>query len=282
MGIAKWCGNDSRGNKIPYDDIPLIGERYRDIISEEHHTFDRLGFFKNFSDIKNNIIIPKYYDPEIETELSSLKHTHDLIRIGELRERNIISISTGVEIGKLSYGTGKIPFIRTSDISNWELKIDPKHGVNQEIFEMFNKKCDIREKDILMVRDGTYLIGTCSLVTKFDLGILFQSHIFKIRVKQLDKLSPYLLLALLNTPIVKKQIRAKQFTQDIIDTLGSRIFEIILPIPKDQTFRENIAKTVQRIIEQRAELRNEAHHISLEVIGKKEMSIEEKDLMEQI
>jgi hypothetical protein len=38
-----------------------------------------------------------------------------------------------------------------------------------------------------------------------------------------------LLLAILNSLIVKKQIKSKQFTQNIIDTIGNRILEIILP-----------------------------------------------------
>lgn len=33
----------------------------------------------------------------------------------------------------MAYGTGNIPFIRTSDISNWEIKADFKHGVSEEI-----------------------------------------------------------------------------------------------------------------------------------------------------
>ena len=145
-------------------------------------------------------------------------------------------LSTGVEIGRMSYDTGEIPFIRTSDISNWEIKTDPKHGVNEDIYNEYDTKCDLQENDILLVRDGTYLIGTCALITKNDLKSLFQSHIYKIRVLNNKKLSPFLLLALLASPIVQKQIRAKQFTQDIIDTLGSRLNELILPIPKDSEF----------------------------------------------
>lgn len=53
-------------------------------------------------------------------------------------------------------------------------------------------------------------------------------------MKKKEQLDPYLLLALLNCPIVKRQMRAKQFTRDVIDTLGKRIFEVILPVAKDK------------------------------------------------
>ena len=177
---------------------------------------------------------------------------------------------------------GTIPFIRTSDLSNWELKTDPKHGVRKEIFDKYHKKCDVRKDDILIVRDGTYLIGTTAFVTRFDVDILFQSHIYRIRVLKPEKISPYLLLALLNIPLVKKQIRAKQFTQDIIDTLGKRILELVLPIPKSNQSRENISSTVKTIIEQRSELRNQARQIVIDITGKKTITEEEKELLEQL
>ena len=49
--------------------------------------------------------------------------------------------STGIEIGKMAYGTGDIPFIRTSDISNWELKNDPKQNISEEIYGANQQRC---------------------------------------------------------------------------------------------------------------------------------------------
>ncbi len=44
----------------------------------------------------------------------------------------------------MAYGTGTIPFIRTSDISNWEIKADFKHGVSEEIYENLRGKVDVK------------------------------------------------------------------------------------------------------------------------------------------
>ena len=265
MGIADYCGHDSRGNKIPFDDIPKIQQQYIKVKTRKNTKHDSIGFIKKSSELKNNIVIPKYYNPLIIAELNRMKKTHNLVSIKELVDNNTLVLSTGVEIGKMSYGTGKIPFIRTSDISNWEIKIDPKHGVNEDIYSEYVTKCDLQENDILLVRDGTYLIGTCALITKNDLKSLFQSHIYKIRVLNKKKLSPFLLLALLASPIVQKQIRAKQFTQDIIDTLGSRLNELILPIPKDSKFTKTITIQTKNIIQKRTELRKIASEIPIKI-----------------
>ena len=282
MGIVKWCGHNSRGNPIPYDDVPEIAPRYAEFRKYLQLPYERFGFVQNLSETENNILIPKYYDPDILKELNNLRDTHHLVTIGDLVEQEVLNLTTGVEVGRLSYGTGSIPFIRTSDMANWELKIDPKHGVSQDVFDLYSRKYDVQERDILMVRDGTYLIGTSCMLTKYDTKILFQSHIYRLRVLKTSDLSPYLLLALLNTPIVKKQIRAKQFTQDIIDTLGTRITELVLPIPRDEDTKGQIGQETRDVIEQRAELRQKARQIALEVTGNSELTAEETQLIESL
>lgn len=179
--------------------------------------------------------------------------------------QGILSVKTGVEVGRLAYGTGSIPFIRTSDITNWEIKVDPKHLVSEEIYQKYKGQAEVLPGDILLVRDGSYLIGTCCILTKYDTKILFQSHIYRLRVHQPEEIDPFLLFAVLNSPIVKRQIRAKQFTQHIIDTLGGRIYELLLPFPKDLQERKQIADRTRMIVETRARLRQEARAVALAV-----------------
>lgn len=58
-------------------------------------------------------------------------------------------------------------------------------------------------------------------------------------------ISPYLLIAALSCAAVISQIQSKRFTQDIIDSIGSRIKELVLPIPKDKK-KEKKLKTSLR------------------------------------
>ena len=263
MGIARYCGHDSRGNETSRDDIPLIMEKYNQYIENGDIERNHLGFVITEKDIRNNVYVPKYYNPEIEETLNSLKVTHTIVSMQDLEDQGIISITTGHEVKKESYGTGSIPFIRTSDIANWEIKLDPKQGLSRDIYETFKSKQDVQENDILMVRDGTYLVGTCALITEDDKEIVFQSHIYKIRVNQPDKLNPLLLLALLSCPIVKMQIYAKRFTQDIIDTLGERIHELQLPIPKEQILKQQIIDKVSKIVS----FKKQAKDLTREVVS---------------
>ena len=177
----------------------------------------------------------------------------------------------------MAYGTGSIPFVRTSDFSNWEIKSDAKQGVSEEIYKQYSLREDVRAGDILIVRDGTYLVGTSCLITEYDTKMLYCGGLIKIRVLKKEVLDEYLLLGLLNSYIVKRQIRTKQFTRDVIDTLGPRLRdvidtlgprlkEIMLPIPRSPELRAAISTQIQHIVENRIEARDSVINLSRQLI----------------
>lgn len=83
-----------------------------------------------------------------------MAQAHVLVELGVLADDGVISVSTGDEVGKLAYGTGSIPFIRTSDIANWQVKGDPKHGLSEAIYDSLKEKQNVEPGAILMARDG--------------------------------------------------------------------------------------------------------------------------------
>lgn len=210
-----------------------------------------LAYTIKSSKIVNHIFIPKYYDPELKRELDALSNTHDLLLLGDLIDTGEVQIQTGHEIGKMAYGTGKIPFVRTSDITNWEIKAVPKQGVSEEIFEYYAEREDVREGDILLVKDGTYLIGTNCIINAMDIPMIFQSHILKIRVKSQKRINSHLLFLAFNNSLVQRQIRNIQFTADIIDTIGGRYRELIIPIPKDAEKRALLTEKIRGALDTR-------------------------------
>jgi restriction endonuclease S subunit len=210
-----------------------------------------IHYWQPSNSIRDSIYIPKYYNPELAERQAALSGTHTCRTIGELMGAGLLHAKTGHEIGKAAYGTGDIPFVRTSDISNWEIKSAPKQGVSREIYEEYANDQDVQAGDIIFVRDGTYLIGTNCFITDIDKEILYQSHVLKLRVNDKDALNPHLLFLTLNNPWVQRQIRSVQFTADIIDTIGHRFFELVLPIPKNKDVQNRLAEECTNALDTR-------------------------------
>jgi len=254
---------DKNGKKIVDDDLPDIIERYKLFKENKLNYYNHLGFVVRLSEIKDNIFIPSYYNPEIKEKLKKMEQSgrYTLVSMKKLVEKKLLSIRRGHEVGSKYYGMGDVPFIRTSDIVNWEIKIDPIKCIPEEIYEKYKRIQDIREKDILLITDGTFLIGRTAIVTSLDKKIVIQSHIRRIRCLRPQELHPYLLLYLLNTEVVQQQIKAKTFVQATISTIGNRLYEIILPIPKDKETIEKIIKEVSEIIETKVYARTKMEKI---------------------
>lgn len=274
MAIANNVGHNKNGkpiykidkkthSQVLDDDLPIIAEKFTSFNKNNKTIDDHLGFCISYGELNDHIFIPEYYNPEIRKELENLKESgkYSLVSIGELIDKRILQIKRGDEIGSQFYGTGEIPFVRTSDIVNWEIKFDPIKAVSEDIYNQYKDSQDIQENDILFVNDGTFLIGRSAMVTKLDLKIIIQSHLKKIRVLDKKFIDPFYLFYLLNSKIVRKQIDSKTFVQATISTIGNRLREIVLPISKDENEIKEIVKEVKDIIGEKADLRKKIINI---------------------
>ena len=292
MADVKWCGHNSRANPtyrkdkdgklVLLDDIPLVQQRYADLMAKKKDLpRDRHGFFMSLSKIRNGVFIPKYYDPVLEADIAALRDTHDLVRLSDLCEGGKDAVNfrrPGSKIKKwLMAQATSLSFAHPiSPIGR--LKSDPKQSMSEEIYNA--NRQDVRAGDIFVVRDGTYLVGTSCILTEKDTKILYCGGLYKLRVKKRDEMDPYLLLALLNAPIVRRQMRSKQFTRRHIDMLGKRLFEVLLPVPKNPEVRKRIAKETCEVIEMRAKLRDRTKEIVLEVEGRDKVTPESLEVLD--
>lgn len=275
FGVAKKCGHDKNGKDLWTldeegdtlldesgvaeldDDLPRISRFFSRYLSG-HEVTSELSFVRRRSELTDHILIPEYYEPGPEHEIRKLEQAGRVhaMRFGDLVSQRFVSIRRGDEIGSKWYGTGPIPFVRTSDIVNWEIKVDPVKCVSERAYAVFAKQQDVKEGDILLVNDGTFLIGRVAMVSSADRRLLIQSHLRRIRVHPTSPISSYLLLWLISHPLVQDQIRSKTFTQATISTLGNRLNEVLLPVPVDGEESHRIEMVVRRIVDGRAELRS--------------------------
>jgi len=249
---------DQNGKQIIDDETPDIAKAFNQFLNGKLTEESHLGFIVPENEITENIYIPESYKPEVKEKINKIRNSkeYELVQFGDLVEQGIIQIKRGNEIGSQYYGTGNIPFIRTTDIVNWEIKMDTVKSVSEEVYQKYKRQQDIQENDILFVNDGTFLIGRSSMITKNDVKAVIQSHLRKIRAIKTNELNPFYLFYLLNTKFVQQQVEMKTFTQATLSTLGNRIMELYLPFHKNQSKIDELSNEIQHIIEQKAVIRD--------------------------
>ncbi len=265
MSYAKTCGHDKRGREIASDEISSIPDYLQKLERGEIEKPTHLGWYMRISELKDNILLPKYYNPDIQTDLETYMKSGDfeIKTLEELQKEKILKVSRGHEVGSENYGTGDIPFVRTSEISNWEVTSDCTHCVSEDIYMKYKNKQNLEIEDILVVNDGTYLMGRAAMITESDLRIVFQSHFRRIKILKKEELSPYLILALLGMEIVQRQIESKSFRQGTISTMGNRLMEVKIPIPTDESLKKKVIDDMRIIIENKNEAKKKAQSYSI-------------------
>ncbi len=254
---------DNQGEKILDDETPIIANNFQLFLKNELIEENQLGFLVETEAIQNHIYIPETYKPAIKKSLLQIQQNKrfNLVSVGELVEKGILQIRRGNEIGSKYYGTGDIPFVRTSDIVNWEIKTNSVKAVAEEIYEQYKKTQDIQANDILFVNDGTFLIGKSAIITDTDTKCIIQSHLRKIRVIDTKQINPFYLFYLFNSNIVQRQIEMFTFVQATLSTLGNRILELQLPFHTEIKEQEKIATEIQTIIHTKKEIKIKAFEL---------------------
>jgi type I restriction enzyme M protein len=230
IAVALNCGHDRRGRAYtskgqPYPDDFLS-------ISKSIHTAHAPENWRSVSLHGVRYLVPRYYYDIEEVTLLEKQLTSGarVATLGELVKERILTIRKGHEVGSEFYGTGDVPFVRTSDISNFEISSDPTKSVSDEIYESFSDQQKLKAGDTLIVVDGRYRIGSTAMITEHNVRCVVQSHLRILSVLKPQKLDPYALLFALNLPSVKLRIRSLVFIQSTLGTLGNRINELRIPV----------------------------------------------------
>lgn len=223
IAVALTCGHDRRGRTRTHS-----GQPYPDdftVLSRNSNGWKKIRLRHP------DYLVPRYYlDRELTNEERLLTNGAKFLSLGELRVQKVLTIRKGHEVGSHAYGTGDIPFVRTSDVNNFEISVDPTKAVSEAVYEEYAPQQRLRPGDVLMVVDGRYRIGTTALLTASNARCIVQSHFRILSITDDQVLDPYELLFALNLPSVKMQLRNLVFVQSTLGTLGNRLLELDIPV----------------------------------------------------
>ena len=235
VAVAINCGHDCRGKMINNEGIPFSDD-FKNIAKDWHSKKNEYSFDTKITN--PYYLVPRYYDKKKNNILKNEANEFNgkLISFQEMIKKGWISIKKGHEVGSDSYGTGDIPFVRTSDISNFEISMDPNKSVSESVYNSFKNTQQLKTGDILMVVDGRYRIGRCAILHDFTSKCIAQSHLKIISVnEEISPINSFELLYLLSLKSVQYEIRSLVFIQSTLGSIGTRINEIKIPMPIEKS-----------------------------------------------
>ncbi len=238
-----------RGTEEIWDDLKVVTKE----LDNPNLKNNQFTFLVPWSQIKEaGNLVPIYYQNIFKPP--KMLEGRLGIKLSDLCNQRVLDAWDGHgSPSSISKGQGKIPYIRVSDIVNWELYRNPVTGVPKEVYEkMIQNKKKPKPKDILFVRRGSYRIGTVAMVSPQDTEVLLTRELLTFRVlnaKNPYGINPFYLLGLLSSEFVQNQIPSKVFIDTTLPNIGDRWKDIILPVHKNKKEIENYTNRVKSIID---------------------------------
>ncbi len=269
MAVAEYIGHDHNGKPLyRYDDkrkiyTNKILDDTKEIIREiklknSGAIFDQKYTFQvDSSLIKNSgILVPRYYwnSKKVEIQEKAKEENIDLISLQQLIDEGVIEYFDGNGSPSSEFkGTGDIPYIRVKDIVNWQIYKDPTALIPESEFNRLYKPAkQLKEKDILYVRRGSYRIGSVAMVSPYDLKVILTREILVLRIKDYKNkygITPEYLMYALSHRLSYEQSNNKIFIDTTLPNIADRWKEIEIPIYKDKEKYEVIKSKVSKVVE---------------------------------
>lgn len=179
-----------------------------------------------------NILVPRFYRGQLNPP--AVPDGRYGVRLGDLVENGTIEAWDGHGSPESqAKGTGSIPYIRVSDIVNWELYRNPVSGIPEDVYErIMGDGVEPEEGDIIFVRRGSYRIGTVAMASPRDRRVLLTRELLTFRIRNPENeygLTPFYLLAMLSSSGVQEQITNLVFVDTTLPNIGDRWKHLILP-----------------------------------------------------
>ena len=229
IGVAMRCGHDRRGRthlsdgSLHPNDLPQLARDFHSSAKDSTWRDARVNW---------SYMVPRYYAQDLRCFPAEAELTHGarVTALRELVEGGVLTIRKGHEVGSDAYGTGDVPFVRTSDLANFEITVDPTKSVSRAVYDKLAKQQSLKPGDVLIVADGRYRIGATAILTDNNYRCVVQSHLRIIGINKPEVVDAYELLFALSLPSTRMRIRNLVFVQSTLGTLGRRLLELRIPI----------------------------------------------------
>ncbi|PIX29461.1 MAG: hypothetical protein COZ65_02125 [Caldiserica bacterium CG_4_8_14_3_um_filter_35_18] len=231
---------------------------FEEALDINYNEIDEEKIYNVSSTDLSDILTPKFYYPKYLNTLKALKKKFRTIKLGDISD-----IQRGEEVGSKNYHTfsiksdSDIPFIRTSDLVNYEIDDYPDYYIDEETYKDLEQ--DLRVGDIVYTKDGK--IGLSAILTNEDKCIL-ASGLARIRITKI--FNPYYAFLVLSTNIGYYQVSQRIVIAATLPHLQQdRLAEIEIPIINNQ-----VQKEISELVAEAFRLKTEKKKLFREALTK--------------
>lgn len=184
---------------------------------------------------KKKVIVPAYFDTRFNLQIErAIKEMGARgVTIGELLDRNIISVRAGHGSPGNDQRTGTVPYIKVSDIRALRMNINPTNMIPLKVAESFWKgpQSGLRAWDVLTPNRASSNIGEFAIIMPGEEQVVLTKEMFVLRVVDDSHFDSFYLFWALCLQAVRDQWRRIVLMQTNREDCGDRYREIIVPMP---------------------------------------------------
>lgn len=216
---------------------------------------------------RNDLWTPAFSCPLYVNTLKTIQKKWQTITLGE-----IATVKKGDEVGSENYvkyldkKDSDIPFIRTSDLVNYEIDQFPDFYIPEEIYQELGQ--DIKVGDVLFTKDGK--VGMSAIITKNDNAIIASGMVrlrLKVEAKKYHFTPEYLFIVLsLKETGLYPAIRRTVVASTIPHLREERLKEFEIPV-LDKNSIDEITKLVKEAFELKDEKKKLIKEVREEIDG---------------
>lgn len=216
--------------------------------------------------IKNDILVPRYYDRRWNEPIEGLlKKSHlKSISLGELEDQGVISVFGGHGSPSNDLRNGNVPYVKVSDIRNLRINVNPTNLVPIELAKKFwrGDSSGILAWDLITPNRASSNIGEFAILIPGEESIVLTKEVFVIRVCKSDAIiDNFYLLWAFCLKAVRAQWQRVTLMQTNREDVGKRYREIIIPYPKTKSEANSLSKAFREYFTQLATSKKQFHDL---------------------
>lgn len=196
----------------------------------------------------SGVLVPRYYDTRWLDEFHTLLTAENLesISLGELKDQGVIRVSGGHGSPSNDNRTGRIPYVKVSDIRSLRVNVNPTNLVTRAVAESKwrGTNSGLEAWDLITPNRASSNIGEFAVLLPGEEQIVITKEVFVLRVIGGDESGwdPFYLLWALCLGAVRSQWQRVTLMQTNREDVGNRYREILLPKPRDPQWAREISQ----------------------------------------